>query len=81
MDTSQDIKVVDGERIRVNHTFIDRANVILWKVQGNRGKKCGNLRNALDIVKNQKGEAGAVVFLHRFPEKSSTSCGSCGTDR
>ena len=24
---SQDIKVVDGERIRINHTFIDRGNV------------------------------------------------------
>ena len=59
---SQDIKVVDGERIRVNHTFIDRGNVILWKVQGNRGKKCGNLRNALDIVKNQKGRGRAQWF-------------------
>ena len=50
---------MDGERSRVNHTFIDRGNVILWKVQGNRGKKCGNLRNALDIVKNQKGRGRA----------------------
>ncbi len=34
----------------------------MWKVQGNRGKKCGNLRNALDIVKNQKGRGRAQWF-------------------